>query len=35
MPEFCYADLLPVGPDNTEYRLLTTDGIGTQAAFGH
>jgi len=25
---FAYTDLLPIGPDTTEYRLLTTDGVG-------
>ena len=34
MPEFSYTDLLPLGPDPTEYRLLTADGITTRAAFG-
>jgi fumarate hydratase class I len=29
MPEFAYSPLLPVGPDRTEYRLITTDGVGT------
>jgi fumarate hydratase, class I len=29
VPEFSYSPLLPTGPDTTEYRLLTTDGIGT------
>ncbi len=29
MTEFAYSDLLPVGPDTTEYRLLTTDGVST------
>ena len=24
MPEFSYTDLLPTGPDDTEYRLLTS-----------
>ncbi len=28
MPEFAYTPLLPVGEDKTEYRLLTTDGVG-------
>jgi fumarate hydratase class I len=28
-PEFLYSDLLPVGPDNTPYRLLTTEGVST------
>ena len=27
MPDFAYAPLLPTGPDTTEYRLLTTDGV--------
>ncbi len=27
MPEFVYQDLLPLGPDTTEYRLLTADGV--------
>jgi fumarate hydratase class I len=26
-PEFRYEDLLPIGPDETSYRLLTTDGV--------
>ncbi len=34
MPEFSYTDLLPAGPDATEYRLLTEDGISTKTAFG-
>jgi fumarate hydratase, class I len=34
MPEFSYAELLPVGADDAEYRLLTTDGISTGVAFG-
>jgi len=29
VPEFVYADLLPLGADNTAYRLLTTDGVRT------
>ena len=29
MTEFAYSDLLPVGPDTTQYRLLTTEGIST------
>ncbi|MFL5141445.1 MAG: fumarate hydratase [Microvirga sp.] len=28
MPDFAYSPLLPLGPDTTEYRLLTTDGVG-------
>jgi len=27
MPEFSYSDLLPTAPDDTEYRLVTTEGI--------
>jgi fumarate hydratase, class I len=34
MPEFAYTDLLPLGPDATEYRLLTADGITRRHAFG-
>ena len=34
MPEFSYTDLLPTGADDTEYRLLTTDGISVQRALG-
>src|SRR5579859_2432638 len=34
MPEFMPTELLPVGPDTTEYRLLTTDGVTTRKAFG-
>ena len=30
MPEFAYTDLLPLGPDTTDYRLLTADGISTR-----
>jgi fumarate hydratase, class I len=29
MPEFAYTELLSLGPDTTEYRLLTTAGIST------
>lgn len=29
MAEFAYTELLPLGPDDTPYRLLTTDGVGT------
>ncbi|GGO71606.1 fumarate hydratase [Nocardioides deserti] len=28
-PEFRYSDLLPLGPDRTPYRLLTTEGVST------
>ncbi|HUY50962.1 MAG TPA: fumarate hydratase [Streptosporangiaceae bacterium] len=34
MPEFAYTDLLPLGPDATEYRLLTADGITTRQSLG-
>src|SRR6266852_5339512 len=34
MPEFAYIDLLPLGPDATDYRLLTADGITKRHAFG-
>ncbi len=29
MPEFAFTELLALGPDNTDYRLLTTDGVST------
>ena len=29
MPEFAYTEVLSLGPDTTEYRLLTTDGVST------
>ena len=34
MPEFHYTDLLPLGPDETPYRLLTTEGVSTLEAGG-
>jgi fumarate hydratase class I len=34
MPEFSYTDLLPTGVDDTEYRLLRSDGISVQRALG-
>jgi fumarate hydratase class I len=34
MPEFSYSDLLPIGADTTEYRLLTTEGVSTFEAGG-
>jgi fumarate hydratase, class I len=34
MPEFSYTDMLPTGADDTEYRLLTSDGISVHEAFG-
>jgi fumarate hydratase class I len=33
-PEFTYQDLLPIGEDKTEYRLLSSDGISTFTAEG-
>jgi fumarate hydratase class I len=33
-PEFRYSDLLPIGPDNTPYRLVTTEGVSTFEAEG-
>jgi fumarate hydratase class I len=29
MPEFAFTEVLPLGPDTTEYRLLTTEGVST------
>jgi fumarate hydratase class I len=34
MPEFRYADLLPLGEETTEYRQLASDGIAVRSAFG-
>jgi fumarate hydratase class I len=34
MPEFVFTELLPPGPDETDYRLLATDGLSTFAAGG-
>jgi fumarate hydratase class I len=34
MPEFTYTDLLPLGPDAAEYRLLTEDGISRRVSLG-
>ena len=34
MPEFSYTDMLPTGADDTEYRLLRSDGISVQRALG-
>ena len=34
MAEFSYTDLLPVGPDETPYRMLTTEGVRTIEAGG-
>jgi fumarate hydratase class I len=33
--EFQYQDMLPLGPDDTSYRLLTDDGVSTFEADGH
>jgi fumarate hydratase class I len=33
-PEFRYSDLLPTGPDQTPYRLVTTEGVSTFEANG-
>ncbi|MEN9304948.1 MAG: hypothetical protein RLY76_216 [Actinomycetota bacterium] len=34
MPEFIYEDLLPIGEDTTEYRLVSTEGVSTFQADG-
>jgi fumarate hydratase class I len=34
MPEFGYSDLLPLGDDDTPYRLLSTEGVRSREAFG-
>jgi fumarate hydratase class I len=34
VPEFRYSDLLPLGSDETEYRLLTTEGVRTVETAG-
>ena len=34
MPEFTYADLLPLGHDDTSYRRLTSDGVRNHSSFG-
>jgi fumarate hydratase, class I len=34
MPDFSYREMLPAGADDTEYRLLTTDGITMEQALG-
>ncbi|MER7273561.1 fumarate hydratase [Dactylosporangium sp. NPDC000244] len=33
MPDFAFSPLLPLGPDTTEYRLVTSDGIGRDGRF--
>jgi fumarate hydratase class I len=35
MSEFAYTELLPLGPDETTYRLVSSDGIGSFTAGGH
>ncbi|HEX4787636.1 MAG TPA: fumarate hydratase [Actinospica sp.] len=34
MPDFAYSDLLPLGADETEYRLVTGEGVSTVEAAG-
>ena len=34
MPEFSYTDLLPLGADDTTYRLITEEGVTTRQSFG-
>lgn len=34
MPEFVYEELLPIGPDTTEYRKLSSEGVSTFEAEG-
>ena len=34
MPDFAYTDMLPLGPDETKYRLVTTQGVSTIEAAG-
>jgi fumarate hydratase class I len=34
MPEFGYTDLLPLGEDDTTYRLISTEGVTTRQALG-
>jgi fumarate hydratase class I len=34
MSDFAFAEILPLGPDETSYRLLTTDGLSTFEAAG-
>ena len=34
MAEFTYTDMLPLGTDSTEYRLVTTEGVSTQLIDG-
>jgi fumarate hydratase, class I len=34
MPEFLFSELLPTGPDDSDYRLVTTDGVDVITAAG-
>jgi fumarate hydratase class I len=34
MPEFSYTDLLPAGPDDAEYRLVTAGGVSARQSLG-
>ena len=34
MPDFSYTDMLPTGADDTDYRLVSSDGISVREAFG-
>src|SRR6202162_3091045 len=34
MPEFSFTELLPLGKDDTDYRLLTVDGVTARSSFG-
>jgi fumarate hydratase, class I len=34
MPDFSYTDLLPLGPDTTEYRLVSEAGVAQRSALG-
>ncbi len=34
MPEFAYTDLLPLGADETPYRLLSSEGVSVESALG-
>ncbi len=34
MPEFVHTDMLPTGPDETPYRLVTAEGVATERAGG-
>ena len=34
MAEFTFSELLPTGPDTTEYRLVSADGVSSHSSFG-